>query len=139
MSVISMSGLTLGYLTLPFLSAAGCPGSYFSLKSELSMRVLPSPTKLTSSVRSTSVWKVEILRRYGSAPGLAGVESALAMFSEMMRMRPAWARRPLAAIAMVLRKSTSVSFDQSLRSPALAEREFQQAEAAGVERGDGLI
>jgi len=51
------------------------------------------------------------LRRYGSAPGAAGVESALAMFSEMMRMRPAWARRPEAAMAMVLRKSTSVSFD----------------------------
>src|SRR5674476_1628831 len=42
MSVISRSGLTLGYLTLPFLSAAGWPGSYFNLNSELSVRVLPS-------------------------------------------------------------------------------------------------
>jgi hypothetical protein len=33
------------------------------------------------------------------------VESALAMFSEMMRIRPAWARRPDAAIAIDFKKS----------------------------------
>src|SRR6185437_3093538 len=120
MSVISISALTLGYLTLPFLSAAGWPGSYFNRNSDVSRRVLPSPTSFTSSARSTSVWNVVTLRRYGWVPGLEGVESALAMFSEMMRMRPAWARRQEAAIAMVLRKSTSLSFDQA--PPRYAQR-----------------
>src|SRR5664280_1283534 len=71
------------------------------------------PSFQTEVDRTLDVQLVELgtLRRYGSAPGAAGVESALAMFSEMMRMRPAWARRPEAAMAMVLRKSTSVSFD----------------------------
>src|SRR3954447_27055334 len=33
MSVISMSGLTLGYLTLPLASAEGCPGLVFEPES----------------------------------------------------------------------------------------------------------
>jgi hypothetical protein len=37
------------------------------------------------------------------------------MFSEMTRMRPAWARRPEAAIAIDFRKS----MDHRLSSPAL--------------------
>jgi hypothetical protein len=40
-------------------------------------------------------------------PGADGVETALAMFSEMMRMRPACAPRPEAAIASVFMKSTT--------------------------------
>ena len=37
MSVISISALTFGYLTLPLLSADGCPGSYLMRKAELSV------------------------------------------------------------------------------------------------------
>ncbi len=58
-----------------------------------------------SSARSTSERKVGIRRRNGSEPGCEAVESALAMFSEITRMRPAWARRPEAAIAIDFRKS----------------------------------
>src|SRR5581483_9429527 len=101
-SVISTSELTFGYLTLPFWSAAGWPGSYLIRNSDWSVRTGPSATTLASSVRSTSVWNDAILRRYGSAPGAGAVESALAMFSEMMRMRPAWARKPDAAMAIDL-------------------------------------
>jgi hypothetical protein len=49
--------------------------------------------------------KVGILRRNGSAPGVDAVESALAMFSAITRIRPAWARSPEAAIAIDFRKS----------------------------------
>src|SRR5215471_8005356 len=40
----------------------------------------------------------------GSAPGRCGVESAFAMFSEMIRIRPACARKPEAATACVFTK-----------------------------------
>ena len=49
--------------------------------------------------------KVVILRGYKSEPAATAVESALAMFSEMMRMRPACAGNPDAAIAIDLKKS----------------------------------
>src|SRR4051812_5351266 len=54
------------------------------------------------------------------------------MFSEMMRMRPACARSPEAAIARVLMKSMSALL-------LLAQRDFDQAEAACVDGGRRLI
>ena len=63
-----------------------------------------------------------------------GVESALAIFSEMIRIRPAWARRPDAAMVSVLRKSKVVSQPCGARL-ALAERRLDEIEAARVERG----
>src|SRR5450755_2213821 len=76
MSVISKSVLTLGYRTLPFLSAAGWPGSYFSRNSELSVRVLPSSTSFTSSARlgirarRGRIRVGNVLRDDAHAPGL---------------------------------------------------------------------
>jgi len=67
--------------------------------------ILPSATKRAPSVRSNSLRKVGILRRNGSVSDRCAVESAFARFSEMMRMRPAWARSPEAAIAIDFRKS----------------------------------
>ncbi len=78
----------------------------------VSVRILPSSTSLRieRAIDLGAEGRHLAPVRIGAA-ALAGVESALAMFSEMMRMRPACARRPEAAMAMVLRKSTSVSFD----------------------------
>src|SRR3954463_13798210 len=89
-----------------------------------------------SSERSSSERKVGILRRNGSVPGRCAVESALAMFSEMTRMRPAWARRPEAAIAIDFRKSIVLSFQCA---SALAERGFDQAETARVDGRRRLV
>src|SRR6185369_11598313 len=105
MSVISISGLTLGYLTLPLASAAGLPGSFLTRKSDRSVRTLPSVTVRASSERSSAEEKVGILRRYGSPPAVDAVESALAMFSEITRIRPACARRPEVAMLIDLAKS----------------------------------
>src|SRR4051812_39615615 len=105
MSVISTNALTLGYLTLPATSAAGLLGSYLTRKAELSGLMRPRDTTLASRVRSSVEEKVGTLRRYGSPPGVCAVESALAMFSEITRMRPAWARRPEVAIPIDLAKS----------------------------------
>jgi hypothetical protein len=104
-SVISTNELTFGYLTSPFESATGLSGSCLTRKSELSVATRPSPTTCALSSRSSSERKVTMRRRYGSPPGAVAVESALAMFSEMMRMRPACARIPVAAIAIDLMKS----------------------------------
>src|SRR5437016_1867890 len=54
------------------------------------------------------------------------------MFSEMMRMRPACARKPEAAIVSVLIKSTVPS--SRLSRSALAERSLDEIEATRVER-----
>ena len=51
---------------------------------------------LTSPCASAAGW---------SAPGFSAVESALAMFSAITRMRPDWTLRPDAATEIVLRKS----------------------------------
>src|SRR5262249_29353272 len=51
--VISISGLSLGYLTWPGASAAGLPGSCLILKSEVSGRTGPSATTRASSERSS--------------------------------------------------------------------------------------
>src|SRR5690348_6634563 len=138
MSVNSITELTLGYLTLPLTSADGCPGSYFNRKSVLSVCTLPSSTSWVSSVRSSSLRKVAIFRRYGSEPGRCGVESALAMFSEMIRMRPAWARKPDAAMVSVLRKSTPSLLQTTLARSAFTERSLEKIETACIERGGGL-
>ena len=53
MSVISITGLTLGYFTLPLASAAGLPGSCLMRKLELSGRMRPSATTRASSERSS--------------------------------------------------------------------------------------
>src|SRR6186713_492796 len=123
MSVISTSEFTFGYFTLPAASAAGWPGWCLDRKSVGSVRSRPMVTTRASSVRSISLWKVGILRRYGSAPGDFAVESALAMFSAITRMRPACARNPEAAIESDLRKS----MPQLL---ALAERGLHETQAA---------
>ena len=62
MSVISTSALTLGYFTLPFASALGCPGSCLMRKSDGSVRTRPSVTTGTSSARSISFLKVATYR-----------------------------------------------------------------------------
>src|SRR3954452_17104525 len=106
MSVISTNGLTLGYLTLPWASAAGLLGSYLTRNEDWSGRTLPSVTTLASSVRSSAEEKVGTLRRYGSPPAACAVESALAMFSESTRIRPACARRP--EVAMLIERAKSL-------------------------------
>src|SRR5262245_8994761 len=60
------------------------------------------------------------------------------MFSEMTRMRPTCARRPEAAMAIVLMKS--ICYLRAARDPLLvAERRLQEAEAARVELAGGLV
>src|ERR1700733_12405722 len=63
MSVISISGLTLGYLTLPAASAAGLPGSCLTRNADVSGRILPSVTTFAPSALSSSEEKVGTLRR----------------------------------------------------------------------------
>src|SRR5438132_2416786 len=138
MSVISISGLTLGYFTLPSASAAGLPGSFLTRNAVWSVRTRPSDTVLASSERSSAEVKVGILRRYGSPPDVCAVESALAMFSEIRRMRPACARRPDVAMLIDLAKSLpSLDIVRSLypRASAFADRGLDEAKAAAVERG----
>src|SRR5882724_8915330 len=114
---------------------------------------LPSATILASSVRSSAEEKVGILRRYGSAPDVVPVESALAMFSEITLIRPACARSPDVAIPIERPKSLvslamilSLHCHPSAFSPlpqsnlksfasALADRRLQQMQALAVERG----
>src|SRR3954454_21210845 len=144
MSVISTSGLTLGYLTLPAASAAGLPGSCLTRNADGSGRTLPSATTLASSVRSSWAENVGTLRRYGSPPAFCAVESALAMFSEITLIRPACARRPDVAMPIERAKSppsfAMMSFPQ-FRSCALAlaDRGLQKMQAFAVERGHGGI
>src|SRR5436309_7946330 len=136
MSVISTSGLTLGYFTLPLASADGWPGSYFTRNCELSVLILPSATIRAPSARSKAEPNVGIRRRYGSASARCAVESAFAIFSERTRMRPDWARRPEAAIAIDFRKSIVPHLSCHL---ALTQRGLDQREPARVERGRGLV
>src|SRR3954465_13189487 len=144
MSVISTSGLTLGYLTLPAASAAGLPGSCLTRNADGSGRTLPSATTLASSVRSSWAENVGTLRRYGSPPAFCAVESALAMFSEITLIRPACARRPDVAMPIERAKSppsfAMMSFPQ-FRSCALAlaDRGLQKMQALAVQRGHGGI
>src|SRR6267154_1701262 len=105
MSVISIRELTFGYLTLPLASAAGLLGSYLTRNAEASGLTLPSATTLASRVRSSSEENVGTLRRYGSPPAVDAVESALAIFSEITRIRPACARRSEAAMLIERAKS----------------------------------
>src|SRR6266481_5658545 len=139
MSVISISGLTLGYLTLPAVSAAGLEGSCLTRNAELSGLTLPSATTLASSVRSSSEVNVGTLRRYGSPPAVGAVESALAIFSEITRIRPAWARSP--EVAMLIERAKSppslaMMFSSCLYpASALADRGFEKMQALAVERG----
>src|SRR3954471_2308436 len=141
MSVISTSGLTFGYLTLPAASAAGLPGSFLTRNADWSLRTRPIVMVLASSERSSAEVKLGTLRRYGSPPAVSAVESALAMFSEIRRMRPACARRPDVAMPIDLAKSPP-SLAMVL-SPypvsALADRGLEQPEAAAVERGHRRI
>src|SRR5689334_4568362 len=98
----------------------------------------PSDTVLASSERSSAEVKLGILRRYGSPPAVSAVESALAMFSEITRMRPACARRPEVAMLIDLAKSpVSLAMVSSLYplASALADRGLDEAKAAAVERG----
>src|SRR5262245_2834315 len=139
MSVISTSGLTLGYFTLPLASAEGWPGSYFTRNCELSVLILPSATTRAPSARSMAERKVGIRRRNGSASARCAVESALAMFSERTRMRPDWARRPEAATAIVFRKSIVPHLSSLACQLALAECALDQRKPARVERGRRLV
>jgi hypothetical protein len=106
MSVISTSGLTFGYLTLPAASAAGLLGSCLMRNADWSARTLPSVTTRASSDRSSADENVGTLRRYGSPAAVGAVESALAMFSEITRIRPACARRP--DVAMLIERAKSL-------------------------------
>src|SRR5665647_3633178 len=69
MSVISISELTLGNLTLPAASAAGLPGSCLTRNADGSGLILPSVTVLASSVRSSAEENVGTLRRPLSPQG----------------------------------------------------------------------
>src|SRR5438876_636524 len=60
------------------------------------------------------------------------------MFSEMTRIRPAWARRPDAAMPIDFRKSISAS-PLRRHSSALADRRLDQAEALRIERRPRLV
>src|SRR4249920_2511565 len=135
MSVISTSGLTFGYLTLPAASAAGLPGSFLTRNADWSLRTRPIVMVLASSERSSAEVKLGTLRRYGSPPAVSAVESALAIFSEITRMRPACARRP--DVAMLIERAKSLPSSAMIRLPyasALSDGGFEQAEAAAVER-----
>src|SRR6185295_6444196 len=137
MSVISISGLTLGYLTLPAASADGLPGSYLTRNGEASVLTLPRVTTLASSVRSSAEEKVGTLRRYGSPPAVGAVESAFAIFSEITRIRPACARSP--EVAMLIERAKSPpSFAMMSPCPypasALADRGLEKMQALAVER-----
>src|SRR3978361_1566700 len=108
MAVISISGLTFGYLTLPAASAAGLPGSFLMRNAEASGLTLPSDTTRASSDRSSSEEKVGAVRRAGATrgapahggsrkenvrawrrcgppPDVEAVESAFAIFSDSTR------------------------------------------------------
>src|SRR6476619_6766731 len=140
MSVISTSGLTLGYFTLPLASAAGLPGSCLIRNADWSGRTFPSDTVFASSVRSSAEENVGTLRRYGSPPAVCAVDSALAMFSEITRIRPACARRPEVAMPIERAKSpVSCAMTSSpqvvVRRSALADRGFQKMQAFAVEGG----
>src|SRR5882757_7851378 len=139
MSVISTSGLTLGYFTLPLASAAGLPGSCLIRNADWSGRTFPSDTVFASSVRSSSEENVGTLRRYGSPPAVAAVESALAIFSEITRIRPAWARSPEVAMLIERAKSPPSLAMMFVLLPypasALADRGLQKMQALAVERG----
>src|SRR6476660_4515990 len=151
MSVISTSGLTLGYFTLPLASAAGLPGSCLIRNADWSGRTFPSDTVFASSVRSSAEENVGTLRRYGSPPAVWAVDSALAIFSEITRIRPACARRP--EVAMLIERAKSApSFAMMpfsrfypacclnrISSLTLADRGLQKMQALAVERGDGRI
>src|SRR5215467_12813136 len=76
-------------------------------------------------------------RRNGSPSGRGAVESALAMFSERTRMRPDWARKPEAAIAIVFKKSIVAHLSSLFSAPA--KRGLDQREPTRVERGRGLV
>src|ERR1700730_6130169 len=105
---------------------------FLTWKSDESFFTEPSFTTRAPSALSISDWKVAILRRYGSPPDCEGVESALAMFSEMTCMRPAWARRPEAAIAIDFIRSM-VFLKPPLRVAASpADRRLDQAQPARV-------
>jgi len=65
---------------------------------------------------SSVVVKVATLRRNGSAPAVFAVESALARFSAITRMRPAWERSPEAAIAIDFTKSMTASHPRPMIS-----------------------
>src|SRR6478609_5503646 len=141
MSVISTSGLTLGYFTLPLASAAGLPGSCLIRNADWSGRTFPSDTVFASSVRSSAEENVGTLRRYGSPPAVCAVDSALAMFSEITRIRPACARRPEVAMLIDLAKSlpSLAMVAYPFNASALADRGLDEPEAAAVERGHGRI
>src|SRR5690606_12059529 len=98
MSAISISMLTLGSFTMPRSSAAGWFGSNSSKKSDASVPIFLTSTTLTLLARSSSAPNVTVLRRYGSAPGVSPVDRELAMFSETIRRRVAWASSPEPAI-----------------------------------------
>src|SRR4029077_20886668 len=120
-------------------SAAGLPGSCLMRNAVRSGRILPSVTTFASSVRSSAEEKVGTLRRYGSPPALCAVESALAMFSEITRIRPACARRPDVAIPIDRTKSLESSAMMLLlpdHALALADRGLEKVQALAVERGD---
>src|SRR5262249_10431649 len=65
------------------------------------------------------------------------------MFSEITRMRPAWARSPDAAMAIDFTKSMdylrAVVVGAAAASGLAADRGFDQPEAAGVELVRGLV
>src|SRR5204863_5869 len=68
-------------------------------------------------------------------PAACEVESALAMFSEITRMRPACARRP--DVAMLIERAKSLPSSAMIRLPyasAFSDGGFEQPEAAAVER-----
>src|SRR3954463_14002234 len=143
MSVISTSGLTFGYLTLPAASAAGLLGSCLMRNADWSVLILPSVTTLASSVRSSADENVGTLRLYGLPPAVGEVESALAIFSEITRIRPACARRP--EVAMLIERAKSLPSSAMIRSlqkpkikfmaSALSDGGLEKSEAAAVERG----
>ena len=74
-------------------------------------------------------------------PAIDDVESALAIFSEITRMRPACARRP--DVAMLIERAKSLPSSAMILLPyasALSDSGFEQAETAAVERsGRGVI
>src|SRR5581483_11715428 len=69
------------------------------------------------------------------------VESALAIFSEITRMRPACARRPEVAIPIERVKSLTLSSAMACPYPfsTLADRGLQEMQALAVERGHRRI
>ena len=106
MSVISIRWIDVGVFDIAVAVGSGMTGFVFQTESGTVGLHLAEFDHLSVERAIEFAAKGRNLAAVGIGAGRCGVESALAMFSEMMRIRPACARKPEAAIVSVLMKST---------------------------------